>query len=188
MTENEAQTEEEPRKLSDVVIGLENDMKDVLGLLRSLDTNVKLLLNSQNMQRVPNPPREAVFEAHKSIPRPTAEAPAPGPTVEAVDFPQAFVPKTDFAGRPRTVQEKLYYASDSKVILLAQIEIFDEAGKLVNKTRTNNQGAWTARLAPGAYKIRVAKTKTSTKPQVLETYNIMVTSGEGPLPLESRKL
>lgn len=188
MTEDEPQVEE-PRKLSDVVIGLENDMKDVLGLLRSLDTNVKLILNAQNMQQVSNPPREAVFKAHQSMSRhPTAEAPTPGPTVEAVEFPKAFIPKTDFAGKPRTVQEKLYYAVDSKVILLAQVEIFDEAGELVNKTRTNNQGAWTARLAPGTYKIRVAKTKTSTKPQVLETYNIMVTSGEGPLPLESRKL
>lgn len=177
------------RKTSDVLIDLEEKVSQILSYVRTLDTNLKLLLNEKNTQQPPQNIQEALKQAVESRPseafQPSADKPQV--TAEPVDFPQVEPVKP--GGKERVVQEKIFYKKDNKVVLLAQVEIFDSSGKkLVKKTRTNNQGAWTAKLSPGSYHLRVAKSATSTKPAICVNYQINVTPGDGPLTLESRKL
>ena len=168
------------RKLSDVVLALESSVEEIKSYVKSLDYNIKLLLNEKNVKT--SQPSQNIEEILKKAVQPTVEP------SELVDFPQVINVLPN--GTPRTVQEKLFYKSDpNKLILLAQIEIFDESGqKLVKKTRTNNQGAWTARLAPGTYQIRAAKGATIDKAGVVANYTILVPAGEGSLTLESRQI
>lgn len=197
------------RKSSDVLLDIEAKVIEAVGMLRNIDNNLKHLLNQKNIteQTV-----KALQEAHSNLKQVekiqlTAEAPAQtlphlspksnpdipsvSASVEAVDFPQVDNP-VPIGGLPRTVQEKIIYEETGKIVLLAQVEIFSEDGRgnlvLVQKTRTNNQGAWTAKLKPGFYKVRVAKQAVQNKPAIAKTYDIRVTAGDGPLTLESRKL
>ncbi len=172
------------RSASEVLLSLEDRIENLEGLVRSIDHNVKLLLSRQNAP-VATPPAPVV--------RATAEAPSVivptpkernAPSVEAVEFVQE---EQENPSKKRVVQEKLTYA-DGKVIILAQVEVFDINGKLADKRKTNNAGKWTSSLLPGKYTIRVAKQRTSLKPQVTGQYEIVVPPGDKPLQLESRKL
>lgn len=199
------------RKSTDILLSLEAKMTESLGLLRNIDNNLKLLLNQKNVseqtiknlqflvQQTPMPRQpELKMEAPtETAPKPVVkvdQAPSVSASVEAVDFPQVDNP-VPVGGPPRTVQEKILYEKDGKIVLLAQVEIFEDEVinnqptlKLVKKTRTNNQGTWTAKLPPGVYKVRVAKQPVQNRPAIAKTYEVRVTSGEGPLILESRKL
>lgn len=195
------------RKSTDVLLSLEAKVTESLGLLRNIDNNLKLLLNQKNISEqtvknlqalTPQPAPSIKMEAPAvTDPKPPVVAnqvPSVSNSVEAVDFPQVDNP-VPVGGPPRTVQEKILYEKDGKIVLLAQVEIFQEEVinnqptlKLVKKTRTNNQGTWTAKLPPGVYKVRVAKQPVQNRPAIAKTYEVRVISGEGPLILESRKL
>lgn len=175
------------RTASEAILALEDSVDEIKGILKVLDTNVKLLLSRQNVKLtipsgpvlMPGPVTVSAPEAPTSI-APTASA----VTVEAVEFPQVDV---NAPPRKRVVQEKLTYG-DGKVIILAQVEIFDLSGNLVDKRKTNNTGKWTSSLMPGKYLIRIAKQRTSTKAQATGQYEILVLPGNKPLQLGSRKL
>jgi hypothetical protein len=194
------------RKSTDVLLSLEAKVTESLGLLRNIDNNLKLLLNQKNVSEqtvknlqalMPQPTPIKMEAPAVTDPKPPVvvnQAPSVSNSVEAVDFPQIDNP-VPVGGPPRTVQEKILYEKDGKIILLAQVEIFQEEVinnqptlKLVKKTRTNNQGTWTAKLPPGVYKVRVAKQPVQNRPAIAKTYEVRVISGEGPLILESRKL
>jgi hypothetical protein len=173
------------RTASEAIISLEQRVERMEGLLKSIDHNVKLQLSRQNVQlTVPSGP--VLMPGPVTVSAPTASAPiGPAPTVEAVEFPQVEIqPATNVK---RVVQEKVTYG-DSKVIIIAQVEIFDMAGKLIDKKQTNNAGKWTSSLLPGKYLVRVAKQRTSTKPQATGQYEILVPPGNKPLQLGNRKL
>ncbi|KKN67644.1 hypothetical protein LCGC14_0459030 [marine sediment metagenome] len=167
---------EEERTASEIILSLEQRVETMEGLVRSIDHNIKLVLSRQNAQlHAVSPP---------APPEPAPPPSSPTPTVEAVEFVQV-QPSTPV--KKRVVQEKLVYG-DLKGIILAQVEIFDMSGKLVDKKRTNNAGKWASSLFPGKYMIRVAKQKTAAKPQATGQYEIIVTPGIKPLQLENRKL
>ncbi len=155
------------RQVSQVILDLEKKIDDILGYVKSIDTNVKLVLNSVNLN-------------NRALPSKIGSKIA---TVEPVEFAQV----SGDSKAPRTVQGKLIY-SDSKVMILAQVEIFDSSGQLVKKTKTNNAGKWIASLLPGTYNVRVAKAGNSVKPSVAGQYAVTVQPGNEPLQLESKKI
>ena len=71
-------------------------------------------------------------------------------------------------------------------VLLANVEIFDLNGELVNKTRTNPKGRWLSPLAPGEYKVHIQKEypADSGRGSVDTTYQINVPRSDKPLELE----
>jgi hypothetical protein len=172
------------RSASDVLLSIEERVEVLEGAVKSIDHNVKLLLSRQNAK--------LAASSVKLLPSqmPAAETPTPAqpqaeaPTVEAVEFVQV---QKDNPNAKRVVQEKLTYM-DSKVIILAQVEIFNMNGECIDTRRTNNTGKWTSSLRPGKYTVRVAKQQTSVKPQVTGQYDIVVPPGNKPLQLENRKL
>ena len=200
------------RKSTDILLSLEAKATESLGLLRNIDNNLKILLNQRNISEqtvknlqelvVKQQTPSAVPSIQVDAPVETTPAPPPQPpptptvsgSVEPVEFTQVDNP-VPTRGLPRTVQQKVLYEKDGKIILLAQVEIFTETIvkdkpilTLVKKTRTNNQGTWTAKLESGEYKVRVAKQPVQNRPAIAKSYDIRVTSGDGPLILESKKL
>ena len=109
---------------------------------------------------------------------------------ERVDIIERMVRSIDMVetiNKKRVVQEKLIYG-DGKNIVMAQIEIFNTKGKLIDKRRTNHSGKWTTSLMPGTYIIRVAKTATSSRPSATGQYEIVVEPESKPLQLGIRTL
>lgn len=185
------------RSASEVLLSLEDRIETLEGLARSIDHNVKLLLNNYNMinrKPIDKSTKQITPSKSKEVSKPkkkdssevvTAKvATAKTVTAESVDFVQV---ERDIENRKRTVQERLTY-SNSKPIILAQVEIFDSSGNRVSKKNTNSKGMWAESLLPGEYKIRVAKGKTSVNPQVTANYELSVSPSEVPLQLEDRKL
>jgi len=170
------------RSASEVLLSLENRVEILEGLVRSIDHNIKLLLNNKNISE-----RKIIKEPINKISKPKVskdKSASKVVTADAVDFVQV---DSGVKNRKRTVRERLTY-SDSKAIVLAQVEIFDSSGQLIAKKRTNNEGKWTESLLPGEYSIRVAKGKTSINPPIGVNYEIFVSPDDKPLQLEDRKL
>ena len=90
--------------------------------------------------------------------------------------------KSDVVAGKTQVQQKICYP-DGKIIILANVEIYDIANKLVKKTRTNSAGKWTAALDPGRYNVKIFKPPTSNKPLVERKYEIEIPISEVPIEL-----
>lgn len=175
------------RTASEAILALEDDVAELKGMLKVIDNNVKLLLSRQNAKLtisanpvlIPGPATATVL-----APTSTSTVTNSVESVESVEFPQV---DPNAPARKRVVQEKITYG-DGKVIILAQVEIFDLDGNLIDKKKTNSTGKWTVSLLPGKYLVRVAKPRTSTKPQATGQYEILVLPGDKPLQLGNRKL
>lgn len=71
-------------------------------------------------------------------------------------------------------------------LFLANVEIFDETGQLVNQGRTNTKGRWLMALEPGEYQVHVSKRfpPDSGRVPVDTTYQISVPQANKPLELD----
>lgn len=71
-------------------------------------------------------------------------------------------------------------------LFLANIEIFDATGQLVNQARTNTKGRWLMALEPGEYQVHVLKRfpPDSGRVPVDTTYQITVPPANKPLELD----
>ena len=76
--------------------------------------------------------------------------------------------------------------SDNSPIYLANVELLDENGSLINQTRTNTKGRWMMALAPGSYQVHVLKRfpPDSGKSMIDVTYKIDVPDSSVPLELK----
>lgn len=72
-------------------------------------------------------------------------------------------------------------------LFLANVEIFNETGQLVNQARTNTKGRWLMALEPGNYQVHVLKRfpPDSGRVPVDTTYQISVPPANKPLELNS---
>lgn len=164
------------RTASEVLLTIEQKVNNLEKMIQTIDFNVKTLLNKQNSE----PARVLVEKPRKK----SFVSEQPAPTAEAVEFVQADVSSID---KKCTIQEKLLY-ENGKPIILAQVEIFDIKGNLVDKRRTNNIGQWMSSLLSGQYVVRIAKQATAAKSAVTAQYDLVVPVGEKLLQLENRKL
>lgn len=71
-------------------------------------------------------------------------------------------------------------------LFLANVEIFDATGQLVNQARTNTKGRWLMALGPGEYQVHVSKRfpPDSGRVPVDTTYQISVPPANKPLELD----
>jgi hypothetical protein len=72
-------------------------------------------------------------------------------------------------------------------LYIANVEVFDEYGKLINQTRTNTKGRWLMALAPGDYRVHVLKRfpSDSGKLPIDTSYQISVPPSSKPVELDS---
>lgn len=72
---------------------------------------------------------------------------------------------------------------NSKSVFLADVEVFNQNGEKITKTRTNGAGKWMAALSPGTYKIVLTKRESLTKEKVDLVQSIIVDGKTSPLDL-----
>lgn len=79
---------------------------------------------------------------------------------------------------------------DDSPVFLANVELLDENGTLVNQTRTNTKGRWMMALAPGSYQVHVLKRfpPDSGKKPIDVTYPIVIPPSDKPLELSPLSL
>lgn len=157
------------RKVSDIIVALENKVNDIHTYIRSIDNNIKFILNKVNSVQILTPP---VGDLHKQAKKPTVEA--------ITSIPVSFdenVPK-------RTAQQQVVVKAIDKPLLMANVEIFNENGVLVKKTKTNQTGRWIAGLPPGNYSVHINKRKSAHNPDVEFREDIKVEIGTGVFELE----
>lgn len=72
-------------------------------------------------------------------------------------------------------------------LYIANVEVFDESGQLINQTRTNTKGRWLMALAPGDYRVHVLKRfpPDSGKLPIDTSYQISVPPSNKPMELDS---
>jgi hypothetical protein len=72
-------------------------------------------------------------------------------------------------------------------LYIANVEVFDESGQLINQTRTNTKGRWLMALAPGSYRVHVLKRfpPDSGKLPIDTSYQINVPPSNKPMELDS---
>lgn len=75
-------------------------------------------------------------------------------------------------------------------LYIANVEVFDESGLLINQTRTNTKGRWLMALAPGNYKVHVIKrfSPDSGKSPIDTSYQITVPPSKKPMELDPLNL
>jgi len=93
------------------------------------------------------------------------------------------------AGPKSSISQVLKSENDSP-LFLANIEVFDESGTLINQTRTNTKGRWLMALAPGDYQVHVLKRfpPDSGKKPVDTTYQISIPPSDKPMELDPLQL
>lgn len=79
---------------------------------------------------------------------------------------------------------------DDSPLYIANIEVFDENGLLINQTRTNTKGRWLMALAPGNYRVHVLKRfpPDSGKLPIDTSYPITVPPSKKPMELDPLNL
>ncbi len=79
---------------------------------------------------------------------------------------------------------------DNSPIYLANVELLDESGSLINQTRTNTKGRWMMALAPGSYQVHVLKRfpPDSGKKPIDVTYPIVIPPSDKPMELNPLSL
>ena len=79
---------------------------------------------------------------------------------------------------------------EDQPLFLANVEVLDQEGVLINKTRTNTKGRWLMALAPGDYQVHVLKRfpPDSGRLPIDTTYPISVPPSDKPMELDSLSL
>lgn len=72
-------------------------------------------------------------------------------------------------------------------LYIANVEVFDDSGQLINQTRTNTKGRWLMALAPGSYRVHVLKRfpPDSGKLPIDTSYQINVPPSKKSMELDS---
>ena len=193
------------KKASEILLELEQKIDLMLGYLKTGDLNYKLIIarldklaslvnQNTSSQQYGNAVRTAVGQTnvgeHKLVLKPAAvefhEVDEENNSVINEELqPQAGRRDLRTPGQTKKktqVQQKIAYP-DGKVVILANIEIFDSNKKLVKQTRTNSAGKWNASLEPGKYFVKVYKAPTSNKPVVEQQYEVDIPMSDTPLEL-----
>lgn len=160
--------DDQERKVSDIIVALENKVNETYGFIRSIDNNVKLILNKMN-----GVPDSTII--------PKSTQPTKKPTVEAITSTSITI---DENVPKRTVQQQVVLKATDKPLLMANVEVFNTNGMVVKKTKTNQTGRWIAGLAPGSYSVHINKRKSAHNPDVEFREDIKVEPGSGVFELE----
>ena len=194
------------RKATDVLIELERKVDNLTKYVQSIDVNIKLVMNRLNGVGDSKPPAKTqpIVKRQEPIvqPGPTSCSTAPqtpgkaetGPTVESfiqvADNGKKQVVKPNAVetfGKKSLVHQKVVYA-DSKNVILAKVEIFDDNGGLMGTSQTNMTGKWNVSLKPGKYLVHICKPGTSNRPQVDQKFSMDVIASDTPIELDTLRI
>jgi hypothetical protein len=182
---------DQPRKASDIIVALEDKVNTLLQSMSVYNLNQKLILDRVN--RIYNYIAELEAQAAQTAPPPqptdkdivqsSAEhviTVAESPTgvrrtarSEAYTTPTPQPPIQDVQRKPEQpgsnkkvpVTQRITDGK-GKDLFMAEVNIFDEQKKPVQKTKTNPNGKWQAHLTPGRYHVHIVKTNTATKEKI----------------------
>lgn len=199
----------EKRKVSDVILDMEEKVRYLTGLVTNLDNNTKLILDRLNFiintkpAEKPTPERTPATKSNIMVAKPMSgnlvdddydeygnpqltEAIMPGGqrrTSRTQEKPSSKVP----------VSQRILFP-DGQAIVLASVEILrpqqNKDPVLIKQTRTNPKGRWIAALEPGEYIVHIMKRQSadSSKLPVELRFPIQVPSSDEPLELPSPEL
>jgi hypothetical protein len=208
-------SEENKRTATDILINLESEINLLSNRVRNSENLLKLLLakiNGQNTffgKTVDYPINKTVeqenitvinkdnFNDRVKTSKFTEIAKANGIDVNNVETStnstgmiEANVRGTARGQRGPKISESKFSVSqlltDGKTpLFLANIEVLDENGDLVNQTRTNTKGKWLMSLSPGKYDVHVSKRfpPESGKKSIDNTHSIEVYPSDKPVEL-----
>lgn len=191
------------RKLSDVILKIEADIKLLIKLYNNIDTNLKLILNNTNNFKRQQDVNAKVTPAFTEGPRKVNYPPAlPFPPkkieppnidaegmaelerlIQAKKAEQKKPAQTKSSGQKTQIIQTINYP-DGRKLFLANIKIYKD-GELIGQTRTGPKGKWTAPLIPGEYFVHVSKADSENKKLVELKYNISVPEALEPVELEA---
>lgn len=203
----------EDRKATDVILGIEKKVDEILSYVKNIDFKYNLILGKLSEKTAPSPPSSVGEVTFPSF-APAPAAPSPfkaSPDLkeklrkameQAEDDALSDVPEvaTQLEGKRRNlrqhgqtqmrqipVEQRIVYA-DGKNVYMASVNISQIDGTLVTKTNTNQTGKWIAALPPGDYHVKVTKAGTQVKPKVELEYQVTVPNQDSRVELDQRKV
>lgn len=127
----------------------------------------------------PSPPNMSQFIKAQTPPAPPPQVEPEEPQFKAFENLPPQAEATNKVAVTQRITEK-----NGKSVFLAEVEVFDEDGNQIFKTRTNGVGKWQAALPVGNYRVRIGKRESVTKQKVEKTQNITVDGRTSQLILE----
>ena len=102
----------------------------------------------------------------------------------SIPLPQTYGPKELPGAVDKTypVQQRVTDAQ-GKSLFMCDVQVFDNKGELVHKTRTNGVGKWSAALKPSTYKVNVKKHDSIAKKTIDVNQTITVDANNSDLPV-----
>lgn len=91
-------------------------------------------------------------------------------------------PTAEILAKKISVQQGILYPNGKNAILV-NIEIIDEEGNLVKKTKTGPMGKWNAQLLPGKYNVKATKSSSRDQPAINKQCAIEVIASDKLLEL-----
>jgi hypothetical protein len=171
------------RMASDVLIEIESKLDNILGYIRNIDFNNKLII--QRISKLEG--GKVPVEVGSKVQKRTASTPSVQPSVSPVggivsDNSDSENDQKNSAQK-YLVQQKITY-SDDKNVILVNIHIFDSDNNLIQKTRTSSSGKWSVGLGEGKYKVVLNKPGSTKRPALSKEFFINVSSDAHPLVLD----
>lgn len=196
----------EQRKATDILLDLEYKVDNLIKVISVYDLNTKLILDRVNkilnileksQNNSINKPIDNSIIKPVDIEIPKNEATVFVPSQQKIkvnDTPVVRVQRqtndkfSEFS-KPQDMNKKtpimqLVKDSNGKVILMADIQIFDEKNELVAKAKTNATGKWQAHLKPGNYNVNIIKTDAASKREYRINNKIFVENSDTVMQLQ----
>lgn len=197
------QEEKEPRKISDIIVSLEDKVNSLLKVVAVYDMNLKNVLDRVNKIYKYISELEKQAEADMKNMQENKE-----PAI--VSSPEIFIDeereivaqrKTSRVATPielpvkekKTAQQMgpekkvsvLQRVTDhtGKDLFMADVTIMNENKEVILKAKTNAAGKWQAQLRPGNYITHIVKTDSATKKKVEAMQNLTVADTNAPMML-----
>jgi len=196
----------EERKLTDIILTIESDIKELKSYFRNNDLQNRLLLerlqavlakfSAPTLTSTPVPKIEvSASEMKPSASSQTSARPTSGldkdPDIkEKIRRAMAAAQDKTEEVKPLTICQKIL-GSDAKPVFMAKVDIFDASShELIKSTKTNQTGKWLTQLLPGNYVLEVSKAATQNKAEIKVEYEIVVPNESSApiLELESKKV
>ncbi len=198
-------SEDNTRKATDVLISIESKLEALLNYHKSQDLNLKILSNKLNSLTEALPKALENIKEKPPSPKFIVEM-ADSPHVEKISSEKNLQIETSPTGIRRTSRDfqednftdydqkvetkKIAPIADGKIvqvtqrvvdknqksIFLADVEIKNVNGEVVQKIKTNSVGKWSTNLEPGQYRVNVYKRENASRQKINISQDISVDS------------
>lgn len=175
--------ENKERNMSEVILSIEDNVKQVLAVFKTIALTNTIILDKLNKLSLP-PSSDIIIE--KPAPTPINKIMGNNFSGEAI-IPELPVKKPKIEPKQEVFQEvkqehtqelktekhslskeenkskrkipvtQLVLSKENKKIFMAVFEIFDSSGSIIDKGKTNAEGKWQKLLPPGMYKFKISK-------------------------------